>query len=342
MSWEASTCVLGLKVGDPTRKWVLMGHANHAGPNGRTSFASKATIARYAECSVRTVARHTAVLLAEGFMREGDQRYVAHLPADRRPIVYDIAMDDETRARWREEATAGANARRATSAVHGKEGGDRSAQLRRGDNLTPRDSMEGERGANTSPRRGVTGGTPRGATHDTPGVTPVTERGDTGVTQTILEPPVEPTPSSLREEGVPRANNGDQRRRATRLPPDWQPDEQLLAWARNETPDVDLRMETDNFRDFWHSKPIGKDATKLNWSLTWQVWMRREQRPINQRKAERVKRSAGYSDEETWGHRTAASAPDPTPTPTPTPVPPAVPVPAPDYTEIFGVRPAAS
>lgn len=64
-----------------------------------------------------------------------------------------------------------------------------------------------------------------------------------------------------------------QEQRATRLPADWQPSADDLAWAAAERPDLDVQAETENFRDHWLAKP-GKDATKLDWRLTWRKWIR--------------------------------------------------------------------
>lgn len=100
MSIEAMTWALSADVGDPTRKLILIGQANHAHKDGRNSWASHATIAEYVGCSSKTVQRHVKVLLAEGWIREGDQAQVAHVRADRRPVVYDLAMTEATRRSW--------------------------------------------------------------------------------------------------------------------------------------------------------------------------------------------------------------------------------------------------
>lgn len=63
-------------------------------------------------------------------------------------------------------------------------------------------------------------------------------------------------------------------KRGTRLPPDWQPDEDLLKWAAETFPDVDTRRATDEFCDYWHAKS-GAAATKLDWRATWRNWIRR-------------------------------------------------------------------
>lgn len=95
------TWALSADVGDATRKLVLIGYANHAHKDGRNSWASKATIADYVNCHPKTVTRHVQALIEDGWLREGDQQQVAHLRADRRPVVYDLAMTDAQRDTWR-------------------------------------------------------------------------------------------------------------------------------------------------------------------------------------------------------------------------------------------------
>lgn len=65
-------------------------------------------------------------------------------------------------------------------------------------------------------------------------------------------------------------------KRGKRIPDDFAVTERMVAWARENAPDVDGRTETANFIDYWRSKP-GKDATKLDWERTWHTWMRNAQ-----------------------------------------------------------------
>ena len=63
--------------------------------------------------------------------------------------------------------------------------------------------------------------------------------------------------------------------RATRLQTDWRPDAKDIDWARTENiPDDLARRETTKFINYWLAKS-GKDATKLDWSRTWQNWLMR-------------------------------------------------------------------
>lgn len=73
------------------------------------------------------------------------------------------------------------------------------------------------------------------------------------------------------------------KKRAARLPDDWQPSDADRAYASDLGLDVD-RVAAD-FRGYWLAK-AGKDAAKLDWSLTWQGWCRRQadRLPPSQRK----------------------------------------------------------
>jgi hypothetical protein len=62
----------------------------------------------------------------------------------------------------------------------------------------------------------------------------------------------------------------------TRLPDDWKPTSDLIAYVKSECPDVDGRVVTEDFCDYWHSK-AGRDSTKTDWGLTYKRWMRTEQ-----------------------------------------------------------------
>lgn len=78
---------------DPVAHLVLIAYADHANDDGTAAWPSVATVARYARCTPRTVHTKIRVLLDHGLMRLGDQRLVEHLPANRRPVVYDLVMN---------------------------------------------------------------------------------------------------------------------------------------------------------------------------------------------------------------------------------------------------------
>ena len=76
--------------GEPIAHLVLIGLADHAHDDGTEARPSVATLARYARCSPRTVQNKLRVLIDAGLIRKGDQQTVAHLPSNRRPVVYDL------------------------------------------------------------------------------------------------------------------------------------------------------------------------------------------------------------------------------------------------------------
>lgn len=61
-------------------------------------------------------------------------------------------------------------------------------------------------------------------------------------------------------------------KRGTRLPADWYPSPELIAWAKAEAPHVDGQRESEKFRNHWLAK-AGQGATKLDWSATWRNWI---------------------------------------------------------------------
>jgi len=93
-------------------------------------------------------------------------------------------------------------------------------------------------------------------------------RGDTqAVTQTSIEPSVEP--SSSNKASSTRATD-----RGTRIPDDFALTHDMIAWARENTPNVG-RPDHDAFVDYWRTVP-GAKGRKVDWLATWRGWMRRE------------------------------------------------------------------
>lgn len=169
MALEIWAAALTMKVGDARAKLIYQALCNRADPDGTNAWPSIAYLAERAECSERTVIRKLEYLLEHGFIREGNQHFVNHIRADRRPVVYDVALDQETRATWEEAhtaaprrskaAAAGAKRRLPTAADRSPEGpsepsrGDIAVSGRapRGDNLSPREPQV-KRGDNLTPR----------------------------------------------------------------------------------------------------------------------------------------------------------------------------------------------
>ena len=94
---------------NPACKAVLIGLANHAGPDGREAFPAVRTLIRYTCLSERTVRTALDRLEAEGIITTCDPAIVAAKVkrADQRPQGWGLAMilvrddlDDEDLARW--------------------------------------------------------------------------------------------------------------------------------------------------------------------------------------------------------------------------------------------------
>ena len=63
--------------------------------------------------------------------------------------------------------------------------------------------------------------------------------------------------------------------RGTRLPADWKPNAELVAWSKTERPDLDLRKVFEEFKDYW-SSVSGSSGVKLKWDATWRNWVRKQ------------------------------------------------------------------
>lgn len=59
--------------------------------------------------------------------------------------------------------------------------------------------------------------------------------------------------------------------RAHRLPESWSPDAELLAWAAERVPLLDLSTENERFTNYWH----GTGKAMVSWAATWRNWMLR-------------------------------------------------------------------
>lgn len=141
------------------------------------------------------------------------------------------------------------------------------------------------KGANSAPL-------PKGATDDAKGCKPQQERVQNGARKGATAAAPEP----LNHQGTIRE---PVKARGTRLPPDWQPDADLLAFAAERGwGGARLADELDAFRDYWHAAP-GAKGVKLDWSATFRNWIRKartyDRPPANGRarresEAERVQR----------------------------------------------------
>lgn len=63
-------------------------------------------------------------------------------------------------------------------------------------------------------------------------------------------------------------------KKATRLPPNWRPDADLMTWTATQgmTP-PEIAEQLERFTDWWASAPASK-GTKSDWPATWRNWIR--------------------------------------------------------------------
>jgi hypothetical protein len=93
MSFEAISWALTDADGVPPQcVSVLIGLAHHADKKGRGAYVGQLRLAGYARKGDRQIRKDLAVLLELKIIEPGDQALAAHIPADARPVVYDLAM----------------------------------------------------------------------------------------------------------------------------------------------------------------------------------------------------------------------------------------------------------
>lgn len=74
---------------------IMLVIADHADTEGAGVWLGAGKIAALSRLSVRQVRYALRHLQDKGLIRRGDQRLVKHLPANKRPVVYDLVMDDD-------------------------------------------------------------------------------------------------------------------------------------------------------------------------------------------------------------------------------------------------------
>jgi hypothetical protein len=93
---------------------ALVGLADHADSKGRGAYIGQKLLAEYARKSDRQVRSDLIRLQELQLIRKGDQSLAAHIPADCRPVVYDLALERK-RTSARQPASARNQASPATS-----------------------------------------------------------------------------------------------------------------------------------------------------------------------------------------------------------------------------------
>jgi Helix-turn-helix domain len=243
MSIEAMSWALREAKGVPPHAVAtLIGLANHADHEGRGAYPTQRLLAQYARKDVRQIRRHLADLKAAGLIRPGDERLVAHLPADRRPQVWNLVLDQS------EQPEPDSDDRTPTTGREGPGGHERPDVEDHPD------------------------------THDRSWKA---ERPDADVLQTVLEPSQDKdslrssssTPSTAVDNKSRR--KADSSPRGTRIPEPFTLTDEMRAWGEANFPDLDGAAITEAFVDYWRAVP-GVKGRKSDWPATWRNWVRRE------------------------------------------------------------------
>lgn len=123
MSIKAVTWALkDADVPDPLSHLVLIGIADHTDDDGRGAWPAVRKLAEYARCSERTVHARLRTLEDHGLIRRGEQALVQHLPANRRPVVYDVTFGVQEMHTSRGAGDAGVNETASWGAQPGSSG----------------------------------------------------------------------------------------------------------------------------------------------------------------------------------------------------------------------------
>lgn len=83
-------------------------------------------------------------------------------------------------------------------------------------------------------------------------------------------------PDSLQEQASPDIHeNKKPTATASRLPGDWFPSDDDVAFCKANRPDLDFRVVADGFRDYWIGV-AGAKGRKADWPATWRNWVRNQ------------------------------------------------------------------
>jgi hypothetical protein len=154
---------------------TLLALANHADREGRNAHVGQSLLGWYTRKNRRNARRDVDALLKLGLIREGDQRIVSHIRPDKRPVVYDLAVERNRGPRPRDE----------------------------GSPATPR-TTDGE-GAHTTPREPIARGRTRPPVDTERGVA----QGPSGGSHTTPKPSTEPSASSSSAPSAPETRIAD-------------------------------------------------------------------------------------------------------------------------------------
>ena len=259
---------------------VLIGLAEHADKRGRGAYPSAGTLASYARKSERQARYDIKVLIAAGLIRPGDQSPVQKYPPNRRPVVYDLAIE-------RSQAPAGvqpiAPPDVQPTAPQGEAGVQPIAPQPARQPIAPLNGADLQEHAGVQPIAPLNGSA-LGCNTASPGVQPASYKppknlkplevqvGEGGCRGGDLTPPI----PLFGDGSSPGPANGKPKTAAKvtahRLPEDFQVTAAMVAWARTHVPYVDGRRETEKFINHY-TAASGAVARKRDWAAAWRNWM---------------------------------------------------------------------
>jgi uncharacterized protein YdaU (DUF1376 family) len=73
---------------------------------------------------------------------------------------------------------------------------------------------------------------------------------------------------------IPPKGESDKSRRGSRLPSDWDLDDELRLWTKQNCPSINIESEVERFRDYWLGR-AGPGGLKADWPATWRNWARK-------------------------------------------------------------------
>lgn len=247
---------------------TLVGLANHADKGGKAAYPSMATLSAYTCKSERSVRRDLRQLEELGLIRAGDPDVVKHLPADRRPEVYDLCMERVV-AGGRAGNDEGTRASARTLASSRARGGKKKAS-----------SDEARADVDVRADADV-----RADVDVTDGRTPTSQRADAHVTDggtpTSAKPSLEPSLNRPQnQEGaeavldhLPRTGPDDDPLAPIDLDGGFTVTDGLRRWAHRDgyAAIVDIDYEAAQFVS--HFRATGQ--SRRNWNDEFQKWVRR-------------------------------------------------------------------
>jgi hypothetical protein len=98
---------------------------------------------------------------------------------------------------------------------------------------------------------------------------------DEGNADTVTSSVTTPLPREEKRREEKKELKADAR--SARLPDDWVPTSEDVAFCRAERPDLDVGSVANQFRDYWVAQP-GAKGRKLDWPATWRNWVRNQKR----------------------------------------------------------------